>query len=592
MASYGTLYKFIFKSRNGFTVEINISRLGYTGKPITRPLGRAPLLRRDNNASIYGTSIEIYAECAVAGEYAQLYTSSAYEYKVDLYRNGQNLWTGFVTPELYSEPDRPAPYDVRIVATDGLGELKRSKFYSQGTRTVRYHLEQILNDTGLSRSIMLMSTLRYKDGVLESLPHDGLNFLLDLSHEDGKTRYEVLQHILSSLHASITLYKNCWFIFRETDFIHSVTDQGLNIYANSVAVFYPIASFGSMQSCSWWPISNMTTTIEPAKNGVELTAPYHYMENMLQRWILGNAAEYDSEEKVYKLPAINDSIKQTLAFVSDPVQYKLALKITARNVGNNENPQNIGVRLSIEGIGGIGTGTFWLAKRTDGRLTWKSSNAAILMELPAPASSDDEGNSTDVDIVVPLYRIDSRSFMRANSLAIEIYNPTGAYPIYVHDVTLVRQEQRDGQIVNVAINNGAREKASSVDLQMSDGATIPMGGRWSMTGIPYSSLGGIIAEWISGNHDPEDYLSLMAREYATEIGSARLKYAGRLNVPYEEDLPCLFVRDNTYYWPKTYSYDLYEDEIEVDLISVPDAGVEIESIEMAAEKSRSVIKSN
>ena len=68
----------------------------------------------------------------------------------------------------------------------------------------------------------------------------------------------------------------------------------------------------------------------------------------------------------------------------------------------------------------------------------------------------------------------------------------------------------------------------------------------------------------------------MAQDYAQKVGGARLRYTGSLNVPASEQLPCLFMRDNTFYWPRTYSYDLYNDEMEVDLISVPNINVEVE----------------
>ena len=113
---------------------------------------------------------------------------------------------------------------------------------------------------------------------------------------------------------------------------------------------------------------------------------------------------------------------------------------------------------------------------------------------------------------------------------------------------------------------------------MTDGATVPVGGRWSMTGLPFAPEGKIIAQWyINGMGGYADYLTAMAQDYAREIGAARLRYSGVLNVPYGEPLPVLFLRDGTYYWPRTYSYDLYNDEMEVDMISVPDATVEIES---------------
>ena len=577
MAAYGTLYKFYFQSRNGWYFDIIISKLGYAGEMQRRALGRAPLLRRDNNAGIYGTSLEIYAECKVPSEYAQLYTSSAYEYRVEVVRNGQKLWSGFVTPELYEEPDRPAPYDVRIVATDGLGELKRSKFKSEGVRTMREHLQNILDNTGISREMVEVTSLRYDTGTSIVLPYAVLdNLCIDLSHEAENTLYETLQHILASLNASITLHDNRWLLFRETDFIRNASSEGVEAYMDGEPVSLPVAAFGSALSHKWWPIGSMSASVIPACKSIELKSPFHYSKNMLKEWTLYNSALYNDAEKAYVLPSQGAYISQILYFSDDQVQHRLLLSIKARNVGQGEGGQDIGVSILINGTGYSGTRAYWLVKTTDGKYTWLNALGSILIELPAPVESETADDAETIEIVIPLYRKNDRSYMRASSIQVQVFNSGTTYPIYVHDVTLTKYDQAEGLSAEVAIDNGAREEAASVDLQMSDGASIPMGGRWSMTGLPLDSSGQVITQWlIRTDESPADYLTVMAQDYAQKVGGARLRYAGRLNVPEGEQLPCLFVRDNVFYWPRTYSYDLYNDEMEVELISIPDANVEI-----------------
>jgi hypothetical protein len=67
----------------------------------------------------------------------------------------------------------------------------------------------------------------------------------------------------------------------------------------------------------------------------------------------------------------------------------------------------------------------------------------------------------------------------------------------------------------------------------------------------------------------------MAADYAMKVGAVRRQYTGRLHVG-DVQIPALFSRDGVYYFPRSYSYDLYEDEMEVDLISIPDVNVEVE----------------
>ena len=60
-----------------------------------------------------------------------------------------------------------------------------------------------------------------------------------------------------------------------------------------------------------------------------------------------------------------------------------------------------------------------------------------------------------------------------------------------------------------------------------------------------------------------------------KVGTVRRQYTGRLHVG-DDKIPALFSRDGVYYFPRSYSYDLYEDEMEVDLISIPNVNVEVE----------------
>lgn len=584
MASYGNIYRFIFDSVNKWTVEILIAKKNYTGQLYTRPLGQAPVLRRDNSAGIHGTSLEIHAQCNVPGEYAQMYTSAADEYKVSLYRSGQQIWTGFLTPELYSEPDRPVPFDVHMVATDGLGELKRAKFVSSGAKTIREHLQQILDHTGISRNINIVSALFYNAGDYSAMPQKILDISIDLEHEDGETCYDVLQHLLTSFHMGITLHNAVWLLFRETDYIRLATPEGVSAYSGDNIVQLPVASFGSSNEHKWWPIGNMSAIVEPARKSIEVTSPFHYTENMLKDdWTLSGRATYDSEEKAYILPDYQSYISQQLDFGDEPVSYRLLLKVLALNVGTVEEAQNIGIRVKIDGVSYSGAGLYWLVSISSDRYgrsvnAWRKVEGSIESELAVPGEGQNEKDAQEVEVVIPLYYKNARGFVRANDIQVEVFNPSGVNSIYIYDVSLTAYDQADGTKAEVNINNGAREEASAVDLQMTDGATVPVGGRWSMTGFPFAPNGQIIAQWyIRGNEAYADYLPVMAQDYAREIGAARLRYSGVLNVPHGEPLPVLFLRDGTYYWPRTYSYDLYNDEMEVDMISVPDATVEIES---------------
>lgn len=588
MASYGRIYEFVRDSQNGAEIHIVISKKNYAGESAIRPLGRAPLLKRENNGQVFGTSLEIYAECKVDGEFAQFYTSSADEYKVEVYKDDSRIWSGFISPELYSEPDIAPPYDVQIIATDGLGELRNYEFENTGVASVYDHLSQLISHTGLPLETVMASDLRYYDGASASEAPAILDFRIDLSHEDGASCYDVLQNLLSSLNASITQFNDRWFVFRETDFIRLASADGLKTFIpGGIETLMDVASFGSAKTCAWWPIGQLSSVIEPAKNRLILISPNSYKENVLDdSWAAENGASYDEAEGAYILPDEGSCITQKLDFAGEEVGYRLALRVSARNVGSGDEDQALGVRVVIDGRSYAGERQYWLIQpassdRGIGSYMWKTSEGTVEAELAVPSDSDTSADAQDIDIILPLYRNDSRSYIYAKTVEVTVYNPAGIHDIYVYGVSLSKYDQFDGYQANVVLNNGAREEGSSIDLSLSDGSMTPAAGNVFMSGIPLlPEADEAIASWAIGATPAEDYIRMMAKDYSRMVALPRMSYKGVLNVPHAS-IPVLFVRDNTFYFPRTYSYDLYNDELEVDLISIPAAELSIESLQIA-----------
>ena len=587
MASYGKIYEFVRDSQNGAEIIITISKKNYTGESMVRPLGRAPMLKRENNGHIFGTSLEIYAECKVDGEFAQFYTSSADEFLVEVWKDQVLIWSGFISPELYSEPDIAPPYDVQIIATDGLGELKNFEYVNDGDVSISEHLSQLISHTGLSLEAVMASDLRYYGGEVASDAVDILDFRVDLSHDDGESCYDVLQNLLSSLNASITQFNGKWFIFRETDFIGLTSADGLKAFTpGGSETFMDIAFFGSAKTCQWWPVGQLSSVIEPAKNRLTLISPNNYKNNVLDgSWTSANGAVYDEAESAYVLPDEGSYITQKLDFAGEEVGYRLALRVTARNVGSGEEDQALGVRVLIDGRSYAGERQYWLVQpassdRGIGSYMWKTSEGSVEADLAVPSDSDTSADAQDIDIILPLYRNNNRSYIYAKTVEVTVFNPAGIHDIYVYGVSLSKYDQFEGYQANVVLDNGAREEGSSIDLSLSDGATAPAAGNVFMSGIPLQpDTDEAIISWGIGSSDAEDYIGLMSKDYSRKVALPRMSYKGVLNVP-RAAIPALFLRDNTYYFPRTYTYDLYNDELEVDLISIPAADLSIESIQI------------
>lgn len=571
MANYGVLYVFRFESANKTNIEIQILKKDYSGARTYRSLGRAPILKREKSGCVHGSSLELYAECQVDGEFASLYTSSADEYKVEVYKIDEFLgdtimrrvWTGFVSPELYSEPDIAPPYDVQIIATDGLGELKNYVFEARGLHSVQDHLEYMLGHTGLSQEFDVVSFMAGDSGTVPIM-----DVTVSLDHMAGESCYDVLKAVLDSFHAEIACQDGYWMIWRETDLV-SLTSQ------------VEVAEFGSQTKTDWWPVGQLSTVIEPAKKRVTVISEDAYKDNVLKDVPFhADGATYDSEEKAFILPTAGTSVLKTLRF-GEEVGYKLSLTVTARNVGSGDEGQPIGIKVKIGGRSYIVGDTFWLREKTDGKTAWTNTEGVIEKMLEAPAASDSAKDAQTIVLELPLYRYSNRVYHYATSVEVTIFNVDGGYPIHVYDVTLSKLDQVKGYKSVLEIDNGAREEADEANLIIADDDRIPVAADIFMNGIALNASGEPISSWASGRMAAMGYLAFMSRDYALSVALPRMKVQGVLNVPDSALItPVLFLRDNTYYFPETYDYDLLNDELSVSLVSIPTAQIEVVSEEV------------
>ena len=569
MASYGTIYEFRFDGINGDDVDIFIAKKNYTGSVTRRALGRTPILKRERSGSILGTSLEIYAECRVDGEFAQLYTSSADEFRVEVYKRQNMLWRGFVSPELYSEPDIAPPYDVQIIATDGLGELKDHDYRFYGKATLRNHIQHALAPTSLQGDITLISSLSWEDDASANAPSSLLEMVTDLSHLEEESCYDVLQSILTSLNACITQQDGGWMVIRESD-----------LYLNALRL--PTASFGSMTKAQWWPVGNMSIDIIPAKKEVSVVHENQYRENILPPismgvaagWEIGVGCYYSSAEGGWIVPP-QTGLSYRIDARQYPLQSNLLLRIKARclAIEGRDDVSKLSVYMERDYAGS----TTYLIRDYSPQedrviMRWHDEMMGYVYAWDAPfVEQDTEPAVHDLEILVPL-----SGETLAESLNIVIGNPyPSPYLLCIYSIELTQAEQTPGSRLTAIIANGAREKMNESKVTLSSSANP------SLSELQYGILrldGGVV-EWHTPATTAPDLLSFAARDLAMQVALPRMRYRGKLNVPnlaYPR-IPVLFQRDNTYYFLNTYSYDLLNSELEVELISIPNARVEIES---------------
>ena len=562
MANYGVLYVFRFESANKTNIEIQILKKDYSGARMYRSLGRAPILKREKSGCVHGSSLELYAECQVDGEFASLYTSSADEYKVEVYKIDEFLgdtfqrrvWTGFVSPELYSEPDIAPPYDVQIIATDGLGELKNYVFEARGLHSVQDHLEYMLGHTGLSQEFNVVSFMAGDSGTVPIM-----DVTVSLDHMAGESCYDVLKAVLDSFHAEIACQDGYWMIWRETDIVN-LTSQ------------VEVAEFGSQTKTDWWPVGQLSTVIEPAKKRVTVISEDAYKDNVFKDVPFhAEGATYDSEEKAFLLSSRSAFVTKYLNFKTE-VGYKLSLSLTVKNADST----GIYIVVTIDGRSHVGDGKFWLAEsQISGKAAWANTEVYIYRDLDSV-----EPESQIIEFELPLYDDGRGKYYYASSIQVAVQN-VGDGDVYLYEMNLTKAQQFKGYKSVVDINNSAREEADEATLVIADNARMPAGAKAFMHGIALNAAEAPISSWASGRLAAMGYLAFMSRDYALSSALPRMKVQGVLNVPDSALIaPVLFLRDNTYYFPETYNYDLLNDELSVSLVSIPTAQIEVVSEEV------------
>ena len=570
MATYGDRFLFSFDSVGGSQNVIAIMQANYTGAAVSRRLGRAPIIRKDKSGVICGTSLELYAECEIDEEYAILYTSDPRRFKVEVRRDSRVIWTGFVTTELYTDPDVAPPYDVQITATDGLGLLKDTDFPAMGEVSLNTMLTRILSNTGLSQSIYMVSTLNAM-GHPEDLLTD---VSVDLDYLTEGSCYDALVAIMKTLHATITSYDGVWLIVRETDVENMRNGSAVEAVTGSGSQYIDIIDFGSAASFDVWPVGHLTRRVEPARNGITIISPIHYRTSLLHdpdfliggQWATGGTVDYFFTGQ-YALRTLG-------AYISDHTtvsagKSSLSLKIMVAcydevldyvpNGGFFYPMAKVGVKVYATTENGQGT-IYILSQESDGSYTWGTTESETIIEGGAHTPEE-------FTINIPC------DFSSEVLLTVIISNRT-SYPgvstrpltAYISSAILESADKGESYNDLISVANNARlvaEDASIVFIPAEYVIDSPGGIYGVPSELSYST--DVIGEM--------GFLPLIARDYALSFALPRLRKEGKLY--YDGGAIPLFIRDSLIYIAETFSWDILNDEMEVSALSLPAAEVQV-----------------
>ena len=594
--AYGTRYKFVFESINGLETEIDIMQEGWTDPAIQRSLGRAPILRMQQNGVIRGTSLDLCIECQEDGEFERLYTSDPKQFQVTVRRGERQIWSGFIVPELYSEPDIAPPYDVQVTATDGVGELKRYEFSPQGLVSLQDMFTYLLGFTGMNAGIYYISSIESQTPAQVTSDRLFREMTINLDFLEGSSCYDVLTRLLETLHAFVEYRDGAWWVIRETDVIvgagTSATGPRGAIKAidsagneqNVRGAAYALAGSRSPQGLGpdLWPVGSFSVRMEPAKNSATVQAPWHVgnpvespdMESS-RDYTTGTFTRYDSQGKRFQLLS---GASDASAYIETAVTARMSYPVRcAWDVNIPMGTTSAHMVRTTYVFFPTGSGGRYILSRNDSTevLEWvyttNASARGVAFEHQVSTQGEDRSRVETIEDEVPALIVSDSAV--EGRLQVRISCGSGLY-VYHLELSV---EPGTGYRDVVKITNGARNEGMEVEIfdgvcNASMNVMIPF-----FQGL-FVRNSMVMAKWKSRNFSEQSFLALMAKDYALSVAEPRMEVSGVVDTPAEfEQYPLTVHKRGVHHIVQSFDWNLWQDEFDFVALARPSASISVAS---------------
>ena len=592
---YNTKYDLSFKSIHNVQISVEIRMEGYSSAPIVRRLGKAPVLKTQKSGRIISTSVELDAECQIFGEFSELYTSDPRQFEVLIGRGDDgegdpySIWHGYVTPEIYSEPYIAPPYNVRICANDGLGELKLYDWVPVGKKSIGETLHILLAKAGDEYASIYSVTSIHATGDTKAEFFD--NVFIDLDYMDGKSYYDVLQAVLEAIDADIVQYQCNWLLLRESDSTPttiSPSTSNVNLAAVGVsrngnsyttAMYNVVKTVGKMGVADMWPVGYMTRSVEPAKKKVTVKTPWHFANAFEDPDMLTNdtwsEAGTASAGDGYTLGSMN------VGASSGTISQTFTLKRLTKNI-------KVKVKAAAKWVSAS-----YLDGKTRGVGVWARYQVTRTSEIKYFAvhgdSSDWESSYHEPD----MQRVDVKDFGNSRrsanqELSFDIPSPGVNEEVFLeicimgYGVIAVNAsavlEDNNGYKDVLLIDNGARGDADEVEITGGRMTADNITAEIFYEGVLVDRYGNAYYSFADGNNSGKDFMSLNALNRALSVALPRIKITGKFNVPDTVIHQPLLIKDgSTNLLVKSFEWDLYNEEITIEAWALPAASLTVDS---------------
>lgn len=169
-------------------------------------------------------SFNMLNETAEDGMYLDLFTGQENRFlveirkRIDTYREDSPdpsrreylFWTGFLLPDVYSEPYKNGVFFVNFTANDGLSTLKTKSFDFPYKSSVIQYISYCLRKTGLALNL-------YVSADIQNVAYNSWNnIFLPIENfakkDDRQNCYEVLENLLKAMGCVLHQYDGSWYV--------------------------------------------------------------------------------------------------------------------------------------------------------------------------------------------------------------------------------------------------------------------------------------------------------------------------------------------------------------------------------------------
>jgi hypothetical protein len=330
--------------------RVDILEEGYTGAIQRKNIGAGRLRMEKRPGVIQLTSLIISIQADTNFEYLGFFQNNNRKYPVKLYKNDTQIWSGYLVAESYSEPYINPPYDITIVATDGLGLLENYTFENDGIQSRLQAIKHCIDNLGLVLDYSIAVDF-YEDSMNTARAMlDEAKFYGEIYN--GEKCSDVIKGLLP-FGATITQHQNRWLIrrpFDDAEKTHLIYTSG-GLYSTT-ASGETLLSMGDVANGGVWPHGSPLLTMEHAWKEAIIKKVYGKNTSFLKNSNFSNDESYwtDLSDDNLKIKTLNNLYYAQIVGYSAPGS-NLYIEQAINVISSGETGGNFIFEIKYDAIG-------------------------------------------------------------------------------------------------------------------------------------------------------------------------------------------------------------------------------------------------